>query len=87
MAASSVCCIHVIPDKSGPVVSITQASFERIVECTDNWICGDGIQTMVALDLVDKGKKLIARSSGYDGSSDKNTHLIMRQTLDNPWHA
>ena len=59
MAASSVCCIHVIPDKNGPVVSITQANFERIVECADNWVCVDGIQNMIALDLMDKEKKLM----------------------------
>ena len=32
--------------KNGPVVSITHARFERTVERTDNWICGDGIQNM-----------------------------------------
>ena len=69
--------IHVVAEENGAIIPVSQTNFAKIVECTDQWIAGDGIQHSIAVDFINKCQKHVVLGSGT--YSDSRTAGIIDQ--------
>ena len=60
MAAPMKCCIHVFRDEKGQITSLSEASFQKISDCTKEWLSLEGVCHTVAKDLASDCEKLLA---------------------------
>ena len=81
MAAPMKCCLHLVEDENSKITSISALSYKRIYHCATQWLRLDGIEHIIAKELIEN-----AENSSCNHSNSASCSFACQQCLqDQNW--